>query len=40
MKDNVIFLYTICLSCKWKFVVGPFVEKETNGNYPLENGLN
>ncbi len=37
----VIFLnpFTICSSCKWKFVVCPFVDKETNGSYLFANGL-
>jgi hypothetical protein len=32
----------ICLpsSCKRKIVNCPFVDEETNGNYPLANGLN
>jgi hypothetical protein len=38
----VIFLnpFTICSSCKWKFVVCLSVDKETNGNYPSSNRLN
>ncbi len=37
-----IFLnpFTICSSCKRKFVVRLFVYEETNGSYPFENGLN
>ncbi len=37
-----IFLnpFTVCSSCKWKFFVGPFVDKETNGIYSFANGLN
>jgi hypothetical protein len=31
--------FTVFSSCKRKFVVCPFVNKETNGNYP-SNGLN
>jgi hypothetical protein len=28
--------FTVCSSCKQKFVVNPFVYKETNGSYPLQ----
>ncbi len=31
---------TICSLCKRKFVVCPFVFKETNGSYPFANRLN
>jgi hypothetical protein len=31
---------TICSSCKWKFIVCPSVDKDTNGSYPFANGLN
>jgi hypothetical protein len=34
------FLFTVCSSCKQKFVVWPFVYKETNGTYPFSNELN
>ncbi len=32
-----IFLnpFTVCSSCKWKFVICPFVSEETNGSYCL-----
>jgi hypothetical protein len=33
-------LFTICSSCKRKFVVCPFVDEETNESYPFANGLN
>ncbi len=38
VSDN-IFLhpFTICSSCKQKFVLCPFVYEETNGSYPFEN---
>ncbi len=32
-------LYTVCSSCKWKFFICPFVDKETNGSFLLANGL-
>jgi hypothetical protein len=35
-----LILFTVCSSCKRKFVVFPFVDIETNGSYPFENGLN
>jgi hypothetical protein len=37
-----IFLhpFTICSSYKQKIVVGPFVDKETDGSYLFANGLN
>jgi hypothetical protein len=38
MKAQSIF--AVCSSFKWKFVVCPFVDKETNGSYPFANGLN
>ncbi len=28
-------LFIICSSCKWKFVIFPFVDEETNGSYPF-----
>jgi hypothetical protein len=31
--------FTVCKSCKRKFVVCPFVDDETNGSYPFANGL-
>jgi hypothetical protein len=31
--------FTVCSSCKRKFVVCLFVDKETNGSYPFANGL-
>jgi hypothetical protein len=35
---QAIFLnsFTICSLCKLKFVVCPFVDKETNGSYDLQ----
>jgi hypothetical protein len=33
-------LFTVCSSCKRKFVVCPFVYEETNGSYPFASGLN
>jgi hypothetical protein len=40
--DQVIFLrpYIVCSSCIQKFVICPFVHKETNGSFPFEKGLN
>ncbi len=32
--------FTICTSCKRKFVVCQLVDEETNGSYPFANGLN
>ncbi len=32
--------FSVCSPCKRKFVVCPFVDEETNGNYPFANGLN
>ncbi len=42
MEARAIFLYpfTVCSSCKWKFVICPFVYEETNGSYLFSNGLN
>ncbi len=42
MEAQVVFLnpFSICSSCKRKFVVCPFVDEETNGSYPVANGLN
>jgi hypothetical protein len=31
--------FTVCSSCKLKFVACPFVYEETNGSYPFANGL-
>jgi hypothetical protein len=37
----VIFIpFTVCSSCRRKFVVCPFVDEETNGSYPFVNGQN
>jgi hypothetical protein len=33
-------LFTVCSSCKGKFVVCSFVDEETQGSYPFANGLN
>ncbi len=40
-EAQLIFLnpFTICTSCKQKFVVCPFVYEETNGCYLIANGL-
>jgi hypothetical protein len=32
--------FTVYSPCKWKFVICPFVEKETKGSYPFANRLN
>jgi hypothetical protein len=32
--------FTVCSSCKRKFVICPFVDGETNGSYPFANRLN
>jgi hypothetical protein len=42
METKAIFLnpFTVWSSCKWKFVICPFLDKETNGSYPLANGHN
>jgi hypothetical protein len=32
--------FTVCPSCKRKFVVCLFVDEETNGSYQFANGLN
>ncbi len=35
-QENIFLnLFTICSSCKRKFVVCPFVDKETSGSYPF-----
>jgi hypothetical protein len=41
-EAKAIFLdpFTLCSECKWKFVVCPLVDEETNGSYPFANGLN
>ncbi len=41
MEDQAIFLdsFTVYSLCKRKFVVCPFVYKETKGSYPFANGL-
>jgi hypothetical protein len=38
-KAIFLNLFTVCSSCKWKFVVYQFVFEETNGSYPFANGL-
>jgi hypothetical protein len=40
-EAHAIFLntFTVCSSCKWKFVICSFVDEETNGSYPFANGL-
>ncbi len=32
--------FTVCSSHKRKFIVSPFADEETNGNYPFPNELN
>ncbi len=41
-RSQTIFFnpFTVCSVCKWKFVICPFVDKETNGSYSFANGLN
>ncbi len=41
-EAQVIFIspFTVCSSCKWKYVVCPFIYEETNASYPFANGLN
>ncbi len=41
-EAQAIFLnpFTICSSCKQKFVVCPFVDEDTNGRYLYANRLN
>ncbi len=41
-EDQAIFLnpFTVCSSCKRKFVVCSCVDEEKNGSYPFANGLN
>jgi hypothetical protein len=41
-EAQAIFLnsFTVCSSCKRKFVVFTSVDEETNGSYPFANGLN
>ncbi len=36
-----IFLnpFTVCKSCRWKFIICLFVYEETNGSYPFANEL-
>ncbi len=38
---QAIFLnpFMVCSLCKWKFVVCPFVDNESNGNYPFAHRL-
>jgi hypothetical protein len=40
-EAQLIFLhrFTICSSYKWKFVIFPFVDEETNRSYPFGNRL-
>ncbi len=42
MEDQAISLnlYTNCTSCKRKFVICPFVDKEILGSYTFTNGIN
>ncbi len=39
-KAGFLYPFTVCSSCKQKFVVCLFVDRETNGSYPFANGLN
>ncbi len=41
-EAQAIFLnpFTVCSSCKQKFVVCPFADEETDGSYPFANGPN
>jgi hypothetical protein len=38
--SNLFNPFTVCSSCKGKFVICPFVDEETKGSYPFANGLN
>jgi hypothetical protein len=42
MEGQAFFLnpFTICSSCKQRFLVCPFADEETNGSYPFANGQN
>jgi hypothetical protein len=42
IEAQVIFLnpFTVCSSCKQKFVICPFVDEETNESCLFTNGLN
>jgi hypothetical protein len=42
LKAQAIFLnlFTVCSTCKRKFVVCLFVDEDTYGSYPFANGLN
>ncbi len=37
-KEYFSLMFTVCLSCKWKFVFCPCEGEETNGSYPFANG--
>jgi hypothetical protein len=41
-EAQVVFLnpFTVSSLFKWKFVVCPLIDEETNGSYPFANGLN
>jgi hypothetical protein len=39
-SPGVLNPFTVCPSHKWKFVVCPSVDEETNRSYSLANGLN
>jgi hypothetical protein len=41
MEAQAIFLnsFTVCSSCKQKFVLCPLVDEEINGSYPLQMDL-
>jgi hypothetical protein len=40
-EAQAIFLnpLTVCLLCKWKSAVCPFIDEETNRSYPFANRL-
>jgi hypothetical protein len=40
VQTILLNLFTVCSSCKRKFVVCPFVDEETNGSYLFAIGLN
>jgi hypothetical protein len=42
MEAQVIILnpFTVCSSCKWKFIVCPFIDKDRKGSYLFANELN
>ncbi len=40
VQPSFLYRFTVWSSCKQKFAVRPFVDKETNGSYLFANGLN